>query len=541
MRDVSSVYFASSRKTPPSDIESHACCTFWDCRVPTREVKRHQDGSGCRCSIISAKEDDIERIVNAGNTPLMQYNAAGQLTVVLLDWRKAETLKFGALSHSWADGLVHDSQNRRGMRRCQLQSLQRTFNMVAETRGAQSIPFWVDELCLPLQNPDNRLKAISINQIKDIYGKAFTVLVWDAGLLETKLGNDLIEANVRISVGGWAQRLWTLQEGILAQDLRFEFRDREMVTTLELEERTNKARDDLWDSHYHVWKAGHPFSSAMWSLRNREAKYPVQQVWKAVQFRSSTYPSDETVCLANLLGMDVQDVLKIASTGGDKELLAKRMVKFLNLLEEDVRFGIPSGIIFLPAPNLKVEGYSWAPASWMTEQAYLYPLHRNLRPVAQVTRLGLSVEFPGILLYPPKVPVKDKPWIPVSQNLHKWYKVVADSRGPKWQDIWRRACAAEQPCIILSSYEPRGQYEVGVLVATIGKLAKDERRWVKILCRVWVRLETNHPVIGKLCTGFRENMDHMLWGERLKNEQKWYVDGSVSETPGVVSIGEGAA
>jgi hypothetical protein len=298
---------------------------------------------------------------------------------------------------------------------------------------------------------------------------------------------------------------------------------------LDLEERRNKAMDDLWDSHHHVWKAGHPFSSAMWSLRKRDAKYQVQQVWKAVQFRSSTYPSDETICLANLLGIDVQDILKIISTGGDEELSAQRMVKLLNLLEEDVRLGIPSGIIFLPGPKLKVEGYSWAPASWMTEQAYSYPLHRNLRQAAQVTRLGLSVEFPGILLYPPKVPVQDKFWIPVSQNLHKWYKVVANTRGPKWQDIWRRACAAEQPCIILSSYEPRGQYEMGVLVATKGSLVKDEARWVKILCRVWVRLETNHSVIGELCTTFRTNMDHVLWGERLKNDQKWCVDGSVSD------------
>jgi Heterokaryon incompatibility protein (HET) len=536
MRDVSGVYFASSLKTP-SDEDSHASCTFWVCRVSTREVQRHQNGSECSCRVIPANEEEIERIVRAGNTPLVQYNAAGQLTVVELDWRKAELLKFGALSHSWAEGLVHDSQNRRGMRRCKLERLQRTFNRIAETRGAYNIPFWVDELCLPRLNS---LKGISINQIKDIYGKAFTVLVWDAGLLETKLGNDLIEANVRISTGRWAQRLWTLQEGILAQDLRFEFRDGELVTTWDLEERRDQARDDLWDSHHHVWQAGHPFSHAMWSLRKREAKYQVQQVWKAVQFRSSTYSSDETICLANLLDMDVQDILKITSTGDDEALSAKRMVKFLNLLEEDVRLGIPSGIIFLPAPKLQVADYTWAPASWMTEQAHSLPLHGDLRRVAQMTRLGLSVEFPGILLYPPKSAVKDKLWIPVSLNLHKWYKVVPNTRGQNWQDIWRRACAAEQPCIILSCYEPRGEYEMGVLVATKGKLSKDEARWVKILCRVWVRLETNHSVIGRLCANFRENMDNMLWGERLQHDQKWCVEGDISEISGRVSISEGA-
>jgi Heterokaryon incompatibility protein (HET) len=461
MRDVSSVYFASSRKSPPSDTESHAGCTFWDCKVSSRDTPKHQDGSECGCNIISSNEGDIERIVKAGNAPLVQYNVAGELTVVPLDCREAKVFKFGALSHSWADGLVHDSHNRRGMRRCQLQNLQRTFNRIAEIRGAQNLPFWVDELCLPLQN---RLKATSINQIKDIYGKACTVLVWDAGLLETKLGNDLIEANIRISIGGWAQRLWTLQEGILALDLRFEFRDRQLVTSLELEERRNKAKDDLWDSHHHVWKAGHPFSSAMWSLKMREEEYQVQQVWKAVQFRSSAYPSDETVCLANLLGMNVEDVLKITSTGGDEELSAKRMVKFLNLLEEDVRLGIPSGIIFLPAPKLNVEGYSWAPASWMTEQAYSYTLHRDLRQVARgwVCRWSFQESFYTLpkLHYKtssgsqyPKTFTNGTKLLPtrevqsgmISGNVHVWQRnLVSSSAAMNPVDSMRWDCLSRQ-------------------------------------------------------------------------------------------------
>ncbi len=97
----------------------------------------------------------------------------------------------------------------------------------------------------------------------------------------------------------------------------------------------------------------------MRSLRKREAKHPVQLVWKAVQFRSSTCPSDETICLSNLLGKDVQDILKITSTRSDEDLAAERIVK---LLEEGVRHGILSGIIFLPAPKLKIDSYGWAPA-----------------------------------------------------------------------------------------------------------------------------------------------------------------------------------
>lgn len=80
-----------------------------------------------------------------------------------------------------------------------------------------------------------------------------------------------------------------------------------------------------------------------------------------------------------------------------------------------------------------------------------------------------------------------------------------------------------------------------MLVASKGSLAKGEARWVEILCRVWLRLETNHSVIGGLCARFRENVDNVLWGERLKNNQKWCVAGDVSNIPVAVGAGEGAA
>ena len=523
MRNVSGVYFAYSRKEPPPKTENHTGCTFWKCVALSRKLQRHSDGTECRCPTISPNEAEIERIVEMGSIPLVEYDATGQLKIIPVDRTQLQNFKFGALSYSWNDGLLPAARNRRGMPRCQLQQLRRTFNKAAECTGARNIPFWVDVLCLPLQD---EILGRAINQMRDIYGGASTVLVWDADLLKTTLGKDLVEVNVRITLGGWAKRLWTLQEGILARDLRFEFRGEELVSTKDLEQRRNQARDDLWDSHHHVWEAGHPFSAAMWSLKKREATHQVEQVWQAVQFRSSTFPSDETVCLANLLEMDAEEITKITSTKDDEDLSTRRMIRFLNLLEEDRRLGIPSAIIFLPGPKLNDQHYSWAPASWMTEQAYKYPLHRNLRRIGQISRLGFSVEFPGILLYPPKVPVDHKFWLPVSQNLHKWYKVVANTRGPKWAQLWRAACAdaKERPCIILSSYEPRGDYEIGVLARTKGILARrEEARWAEILCRVWVRLETNHSVIGRLCTAFRENMDNMLWGERLDDDQKWCV------------------
>ena len=76
----------------------------------------------------------------------------------------------------------------------------------------------------------------------------------------------------------------------------------------------------------------------------------------------------------------------------------------------------------------------------------------------------------------------------------------------------------------MSTNDPRERWEVGILVQRKGFLTKGEVRWVKILCRVWVRLETNTNVLRDLGTRFRQRSDAMIFGERLKSQQ-WCIDG----------------
>lgn len=78
----------------------------------------------------------------------------------------------------------------------------------------------------------------------------------------------------------------------------------------------------------------------------------------------------------------------------------------------------------------------------------------------------------------------------------------------------------------MSTHAIRDRWEVGVLVHTKGLLTKGEVRWVRILCRVWIHLETNTNVIRKQGDLFREKGDAVLFGERLRS-QKWWIDGAV--------------
>jgi len=213
------------------------------------------------------------------------------------------------------------------------------------------------------------------------------------------------------------------------------------------------------------------------------------------------------------------------------------MVGFLDILDKTPGLGIPSGIIFLPPPTLKIEGVEetkglgWAPLTWMSRQAHSYPLFRPLRQVGSVMKYGFRVEFPGVILhcpeYPGSPPETERFWVSVHQSMHKWYKVVADpgGKGQDWKDFWKHHVAKDKELsIIMSTYNPRERWEVGVLAQTKGLLTRGEVRWVKILCRVWFRLETNANIVRNNVDDFRKAKSSVLFGVRLKT-QEWCVDG----------------
>ena len=332
-------------------------------------------------------------------------------------------------------------------------------------------------------------------------------------------------------MSNWAQRLWTLQEAVLAKDLHVQLIDG-TVSLKELGEARDRAMDDIDHVYHHVWKAGHPFSSAVWKLRQPQEDYRVQRAWKAIQFRLVTDPQDEFVTIANVLKLNVKELEDVGHPlEPSNSIAATRMVKLLNMLDLQPGSGVPSGIIFLPPLKLEVKGYEWASRTWLRKQAHAYPLMRLQRPAGSMIKHGFPVKFPELILHCPQVPFEqEKFWIPVQQSLHKWYKVVADREG-KGRDIknfWEKdVCKDSELCIIMFTTKPRERWEIGVLMQTKGLLTEREARWVQTLCRIWVRLETNTNIIRDLGNGFRKRRDAVIFGERLES-QKWWIDGDSS-------------
>jgi len=152
-----------------------------------------------------------------------------------------------------------------------------------------------------------------------------------------------------------------------------------------------------------------------------------------------------------------------------------------------------------------------------------------LRQTATIGKHGLLVKFPGLILHLPKAMVKEERfWVTVHQSMHKWFKVVVDTQGQDWKTFWETKMSVPQdaePSIIMSVETLRERWEVGVLARNKGMLGQGNVRWVEILCRVWVRLETNSSIVTKLLKSVRECEGGLIFGERLKSTQRWCIDG----------------
>lgn len=535
MPDISSVYFAHSFLPARMLRVDHSNCKFNYCAVEPSSIKdfRHVR-EDCRCANEKPDTVEIERIIQKGGIPLIKFQNGGRggLEVVEYDF-ESNSPKFGAVSHVWSNGLGKIGE---GIPRCQMKDLRSRFRKLND--NASDMPIWIDLLCIPPQY-DTRKKAIP--KMKEIYELAHAVLVLDQDLLQISTRIDPLEATVRINIGLWATRLWTLQEGVISKRLHFAFLDGSIPAT-KLEDGYNEAKTNIDNNYHYVCKAGRLFSSSMHSLQQREEHNKVGNAWQSLQWRTTTRNTDETICLATILGMDPTPILDIQPVKNSiDECLEKRMVCFLSML--DAKVGIPPGIIFLPGPKLDAKGFSWAPKTWMTQQRRQnnLPLFDRYTRATFLTTRGLHVQYPGVLLHPPTNPVHSRFWIPVSRKLHTWYRVdyVDDEYqgGSDWEDIWKQACKFGEPAIVLNQFERRETPEIALLVAHVDKREetkyvpgqvnwkRESIRWVKTLCRLWVRLETDHHKIDGLIENFRQQVDDMMWADRLEADQRWVVDG----------------
>ena len=191
--------------------------------------------------------------------------------------------------------------------------------------------------------------------MRSIYQDALQVLALDSGLLSYSCSAPSLELCVRLKLSTWMRRLWTFQEAILPKEVHVRFSDGART----LQDIAQSLQRDEYDNRGHIYRRygqlWHTFFDPFITKTKGDLIARFKATWKQLQWRSTTYQSDETICLATLLGLDVSNILEFPWE--DKE---QRMISFLRQMET-----LPILFAFQPPPRLETCGFRWAPASFL--------------------------------------------------------------------------------------------------------------------------------------------------------------------------------
>ncbi|KAI0694830.1 hypothetical protein C8Q76DRAFT_758316 [Earliella scabrosa] len=298
--------FPAFKRSPIQGSDHQACnpdrCIAWHNINTSEYVTQHAPtcSNPTSCPFLSPSLPCIRAHLSSRRVPIMVYDGK------TLSVRCADDGPYIAVSHVWADGL--GSTTEAGLPVCQIARIAKY--------ACQLVPagaFWVDSLCIPNQKD---LRKVAIQLMAETYQGADAVVVLDAGIRSLCDSTAPIkEIAFRIETSAWMQRIWTLQEALLARELYFETRSGlYSMAQLNEERRGNLARIP---SSLGITMPSEPlleyympnlllFTIAWDPSQLRTFCLLVHLLNK----RTTAKPEDETLAIAGLLGVNVSKLLE---------------------------------------------------------------------------------------------------------------------------------------------------------------------------------------------------------------------------------------
>lgn len=383
-------------KAPLVPSKQTDLCTHYRCAQtmlkPEEYKTKHVDGCN-GCVDMVADRDEIHSILlEKGSFPLILTIDEDDERVTLCEYD--DDLSYVAISHVWSDGLGNLERN--ALPKCQMLRLSKYVRSLDGDKTKGILLFWIDTLCVPpdpvIQDEEVlNAQEVAISFMRKTYEDAQAVLVLDSWLLSHSIRQDSpTETLMRIVSSNWNTRLWTLQEGALAKNLLFQFADVAFDSELGIEDMlSDRNKVTSVTLHTPIVQCFEDIRSLAWNDMSRPNLISLMH---ALKVRSTSVAADEALCLAALMRVSLEDVIK--APAGD------RMKTFWSLLEE-----VPQTMIFYTGIKLQVPGFRWAPRTFLRPQSRSQDISRNLPirnqafSLGKVTLNGLQVEYPGLDIY----------------------------------------------------------------------------------------------------------------------------------------------
>jgi hypothetical protein len=455
------------------DGRNHEKCNTDGCvayQIDPRTYKTLHKSRTCTCEHVEPPINKIKSILAKGGFPLISFaspiTSCDDLNIDVIE--ASSDVPFVAISHVWSDGLGNPSSN--SLPKCQLRYLRaRVTDGLWEqgAKGASRVHLWIDTLCIPLEEP---LRGRAVESIKKTFECATEVLVLDSKLKNLSRSTPYTENLMRVSCTGWLRRLWTFLEGVLAKKLMFQFVDGAVEVRVWMYECYKDLSTNLWNL---VPVDASQFYWLLRSLNRHDTSKRFARIWNALQWRSTSRASDESICVASLFGLDLPEIVRAP--------VEQRMKRLLEMQE-----WFPPGIVFMDGERMQEDGLGWAPKSFMARRENEFGLLDAESLPAYFDEHGLYVTFSGFLVKPTQRPLSDIFFLlnedSGSTYLVQWQR---ERHSMKWDVLGPHVL--RRPAILTSRDAAHKAESVGILVNIYRE--EDECLYVKFKARILVRTE----------------------------------------------------
>ena len=407
---LDTLYFLSLLRQPITGVD-HSGCDSEQCNAESIDEDNYEPrhiADLCTCNHISIDNDVVCSILKEGGIPVLLLNSPSSTdgSPLIISQAGADT-EYIAISHVWMDKMGNTRSN--SLPSCLITHLCTLVKRTAQLQGlglnGRKLGFWMDTLCVPVspELKDYRKKAIM--QMRSTYQNAAVVLVLDSTLEQIKAAQDHEELGLRLTTSGWSRRLWTLQECAFARELCVCFLDGivNISQTAGMEADTfalltnlpgasmafSNLRRDGWRP-FHATRtlafiqAGH-LPDMQFLPDGRSVSDIFAWHITALRDRNTSKASDEALCLATLMELDLRTLLETPD--------AERMKRLYSMLAT-----VPPLLIFFHGRRMEEIGFRWAPQSFLGRGSRQHQNATIGKPCPRDDKYGVKISYPKLRL-----------------------------------------------------------------------------------------------------------------------------------------------